>query len=91
MERKLKVFHCLVEERKMRGSKENRMGIFQRAHQIFLSQLERKWERKIGVWGALKSKDFFLCQTPLINRNNLKLVQRGKKEQEKKHHQIQFL
>ena len=33
-----------------------------RAHQIFLCQLERKWERKIGVWRALKSKEFFaLC------------------------------
>ena len=43
-ERKLDVFYCLVEERKMRGRKIG-WAFSKRAHQIFLSQLERKWER----------------------------------------------
>jgi hypothetical protein len=41
---KLDVFYCLVEERKMRGRKIG-WAFSKRAHQIFLSQLERKWER----------------------------------------------
>ena len=58
-ERKLNVFHCLVEERKMRGLKENRMGIFQTGPPNFSLPIGEKMGENKSECGALKSKDFF--------------------------------